>query len=66
MSFTIYSFPNKILFTRAPIPYRFILKTKYKYLLSNSLKKINIYYYKYNKLQAAIYKNFLADKYRDG
>jgi hypothetical protein len=34
--------------------------------LSNSLEKINIYYYRYNKLQAAISKNFLADKYRDG
>jgi len=33
--------------------------------LSNSLKKINIYYYRYNKLQAAISENFLVDKYRD-
>jgi len=66
MSFAVYSFPNKTPFTRAPILYRFALKTKYKHLLSNSLKKINIYYYKYNKLQAAIYKNFSADKYKDG
>ena len=34
--------------------------------MSNSLEKINIYYYGYNKLQAAISKNFSADKYRDG
>jgi len=33
--------------------------------LSNSLEKINIYYYRYNKLQAVISENFLADKYRD-
>ena len=33
--------------------------------MSDSLEKINIYYYRYNKLQAAIYENFLADKYRD-
>src|ERR1700722_17949837 len=66
MSFAIYSYLNKTPFTRAPILYRFILKTKYKHLLSNSLEKINVYYYKYNKLQAAISKNFLADKYRNG
>src|SRR3984957_18858128 len=53
-------------FTRASILYGFALKTKYKYLLSNSLKKINIYYCRYNKLQAVISKNFSADKYRDG
>ena len=51
--------------TRAPILYRFALQTKYKYLLFNSPEKINIYYYGYNKLQAAIRKNFSADKYRD-
>ena len=34
--------------------------------MSNSLKKINIYYCEYNKLQAVISKNFLVDKYRDG
>jgi len=34
--------------------------------LSDSLEKINVYYCGYNKLQAAIYKNFSADKYRDG
>ena len=34
--------------------------------MSDSLEKINIYYYRYNKLQAIIYKNFLVDKYRDG
>ena len=34
--------------------------------MSNSLEKINIYYYRYNKLQAVIYKNFLVDEYRDG
>ena len=33
--------------------------------MSNSLEKINIYYYRYNKLQAIISKNFSADKYRD-
>ena len=66
ISFTIYSYLDKTLFTRAPILYGFALKTKYKHLLSNSLEKINVYYYGYNKLQAAISKNFLADKYRDG
>ena len=64
MSFAVYSFPDKILFIRAPILYGFALKTKYKYLLSDSLKKINVYHYRYNKLQAAMYKNFSADKYR--
>jgi len=34
--------------------------------LSDSLEKINVYYYGYNKLQAAISGNFLVDKYRDG
>jgi len=34
--------------------------------LSNSPEKINIYYYRYNKLQAVISKNFLVDKYRNG
>ena len=66
MSFAVYSYPNKTPFTRAPIPYRFALKTKHKHLLSNFLEKINIYYYRYNKLQAAIYENFLADKFKDG
>ena len=65
MSFAIYSYLDKTLFTGAPILYGFALKTKYKYLLSNSPEKINIYYYRYNKLQAAISKNFLVDKYRD-
>ena len=66
MSFAVYSFPDKIPFTRAPILYRFILKTKYKYLLSDSLKKIYIYHCGYNKLQAVIHENFSVDKYRDG
>ncbi len=66
MSFAVYSFLDKILFTKAPILYRFALKIKHKYLLSDSLKKINAYYYRYNKLQAAMRKNFSADKYRDG
>ena len=66
MSFAVYSFLDKTLFTRAPILYGFALKTKYKYLLSNSLEKINVYYYRYNKLQAVMYENFSADKYRDG
>jgi len=34
--------------------------------LSDSLKKINIYYCGYNKLQVIISENFLVDKYRDG
>ena len=34
--------------------------------MSDSLKKIYVYYCRYDKLQAAIYKNFLADEYRDG
>ena len=66
MSFAIYSYLDKRLLNRAPILYGFALKTKYKYLLSNSPEKINIYYCGYNKLQAAISKNFSADKYRDG
>ena len=33
--------------------------------MSNSLEKINVYYYRYNKPQAVISKNFLVDKYRD-
>ena len=65
ISFAIYSYLDKTPFTRAPIPYGFALKTKHKYLLSDSPEKINIYYYRYNKLQAAISKNFSADKYRD-
>ena len=36
------------------------------YILSDYPKKINIYYYKYNKLQAAMRKIFPPDKYRDG
>jgi hypothetical protein len=52
--------------TRTPILYRFVLKTKYKYLLSDSLKKINVYYCGYNKLQAIIYKIFPLNIYRDG
>ena len=66
MSFTVYSYLDKWPLNGAPILYGFVLKTKYKYLLSDSLEKINIYYYGYNKLQAAISGNFLADKYRDG
>ena len=66
MSFAVYSFLDKTPFTKAPIPYRFALKIKHKHLLSDSPEKINVYHYKYNKLQAAIYKNFSADKYRDG
>ena len=61
----MYSFLDKMLLTRAPILYRFALQTKHKYLLSDFLKKIHAYYYRYNKLQAIMYKNFLADKYRD-
>jgi hypothetical protein len=52
--------------TRTPIPYRFVLKTEHKYLLSNSPKKINVYYYRYDKLQAIMYKIFPLNKYRDG
>ena len=33
--------------------------------MSDFLEKINVYYCGYNKLQAAICENFLADKYRD-
>ena len=65
MSFAIYSYLNKQPLNRAPILYKFILKTKYKYLLSNSPEKINVYYYRYNKLQAAISGNFLVNKYRN-
>ncbi len=65
ISFAIYSFLDKTPLTGAPILYRFVLQTKYKYLLSNSPKKIHIYHYRYNKLQAAMHKNFLVDKYRD-
>ena len=61
----MYSYLNKRPLNRAPILYGFVLKTKYKYLLSNSPEKINIYYYRYNKLQAAISRNFSADKYRN-
>ena len=66
MSFAVYSYPDKTPLTRTPISYKFVLKTEYKYLLSDSLKKINVYYYRYNKLQAAIYKIFPLNKYRDG
>ena len=66
MSFAVYSYLNKMPLTRTPILYRFVLKTKYKYLLFNSLKKINVYHYRYNKLQAVIYKIFPLNKYRDG
>jgi hypothetical protein len=52
--------------TGTPIPYRFVLKTEYKYLLSNSQKKINIYHCGYNKLQAIIHKIFSLNEYRDG
>ena len=65
MSFAIYSYPDKTPLNGAPIPYKFVLKIKYKHLLSNSPEKVNIYYYRYDKLQAAISINFLADKYRD-
>ena len=65
MSFTVYSYLDKRPLNRAPILYGFALKTKCKYLLSNFLEKINVYYYRYNKLQAVISINFLADKYRD-
>ena len=53
-------------FTKTPILYRFVLKTKYIYMLSNYPEKINAYYYGYDKLQAIIYKIFPPDKYRDG
>jgi hypothetical protein len=66
MSFAVYSYLNKIPLTRTPILYRFVLKTKYKYLLSDFLEKINAYYCGYNKLQAAMCKIFLLNKYRDG
>jgi len=66
MSFPIYSYLDKTPLNRAPILYGFALKTKYKHLLSDSSEKVNIYYYGYNKLQAAISINFSADKYRDG
>jgi len=33
--------------------------------LSDSPEKIHVYYCGYNKLQAVIYENFLADKYKD-
>ena len=65
MSFAVYSYLDKMLFIEAPIPYRFALKTEHKYFLSDSPKKINAYYCKYNKLQATMYKNFLVDKYKD-
>ena len=65
ISFAVYSFLDKTPFTKAPIPYRFTLQTKYKHLLSDSPKKIHLYHCGYNKLQAIMYKNFLADKYRD-
>ena len=66
ISFAIYSYLDKTPFTRAPILYGFALKTKYKHLLSDSPEKINIYYCRYDKLQAAISENFSADEYRDG
>jgi hypothetical protein len=66
MSFAVYSYLNKMPLTGTPIPYGFVLKTKYKYLLSNFLEKFNIYYCRYNKLQAIIYEIFLLNKYRDG
>ena len=65
MSFTVYSYLNKTLFTRTPIPYGFVLKTEYIYILSNCPEKINTYYYGYNKLQAVIGEIFPLDKYRD-
>ena len=65
MSFTVYSYLDKIPFIGAPIPYGFALKTQYKHLFSNSLKTINVYYYGYNKPQAVINENFLRDKYKD-
>jgi hypothetical protein len=65
MNFAVYSYLNKTPLTRTPILYRFVLKTEHKYLLSDSLEKINIYYCRYNKLQAVIYKIFPLNKYRD-
>ena len=65
MSFAVYSYLDKMPFTGAPIPYRFALKTEHEYLLSDSPEKINAYYCEYNKLQAIIYKNFSADKYKN-
>ena len=65
MNFAVYSYLNKTPLTGTPILYRFVLKTEHEYLLSNSLKKINAYHCGYNKLQAAIYKIFPPDKYRD-
>jgi len=62
----VYSYLNKTPLNRAPILYGFVLKTKHKYLMSDSLKKVNVYYCRYDKLQAIISVNFLADKYRDG
>ena len=66
MSFAVYSYLDKMLFTRTPILYGFVLKTKYIYILFNYPEKINAYYYGYNKLQAVIYEIFPLDKYRDG
>ena len=66
MSFAVYSYLDKTPFTRALILYGFALKTEHEHLLSNFLEKINVYYCRYNKLQAAIYKNFLVDKFKDG
>ena len=66
MSFAVYSYLDKMPLTKTPILYRFVLKTEYKHLLSDFLKKINAYYCGYDKLQAAIYKIFPLDKYRDG
>ena len=65
MSFAVYSYPDKMPLNGAPILYRFALKTKHKHLLSDSPEKVNIYYCGYNKLQAAMSRNFSADKYRD-
>ena len=65
MSFAVYSYPDKMPFTGAPIPYGFALKTEHEYLLSDSPKKINAYHCGYDKLQAAMHENFLADKYKD-
>ena len=44
MSFAVYSYLNKTPLTETPILYRFVLKTKYVYMLSNCPEKINIYY----------------------
>ena len=65
MSFTVYSYLDKMPFTRALIPYGFALKTEHEYLLSNSPEKINAYYCGYDKVQAVMHKNFLANKYKD-